>query len=52
MAGGGGGGAGEYIVLQDAIKVMDKKAEKRASERRSWAGFINAEISAFGILAR
>jgi hypothetical protein len=49
MAGGQGAGA---FVEHDAINMTTDETEQTASERRYWAGFINAEISAFGILAR
>ena len=45
-------GAGDFIEPHEEINVMANETEQQAIERRSWAGFINAEISAFVILAR
>jgi hypothetical protein len=47
-----GGGPGVLVVVHDDISATTNETEQTAIERRSWAGFINAEISAFGILAR
>jgi predicted transcriptional regulator len=41
----------EFIEEHDAISVMANETEQKAIKRRSWAGFINAEISAFGLMA-
>lgn len=47
------GGAGfDFIEAQETINMAVNEAEQTANERRSWTGFINAEISAFGFMAR